>query len=154
MQRTADALADLSFDVLQFIRCYSFLTNKYFCYGWIRVAFGIILGIERLQLQYSYNRDNCYNITVSISMHRPLQHTHTHAHAHTQYLDCSSLEAAPITYDASILIIFLSVRSAFSLFSIRPTCDVQTWSFKYENSIGEGEIRLCLCPIQVTCYMC
>ena len=93
-----------------------------FCYGWIRVAIGIILGIERLPAQDSYDTENCYHFYAS---------TFTiEAHTHTKYLDCSSLEAAPTTYDASF---FLFGRSAFFPFSIRPPCDVQTWSFKYRQ---------------------
>ena len=59
-QRTPDAQADLSFDILQFARCHSFLTYKYFCYGWIRVAIGIIQIIERFPTQDSYDTENCY----------------------------------------------------------------------------------------------
>ena len=66
------------------------------------------------------------------------------------YLVRSSLEDAPTTYDATIF--SLRKVSLFPVY-IRPTRDVQTWSFKYKDSIGEGEIRLCLCPIQVTPFI-
>ena len=62
--------ADLSFDILQFARCHSFLTYKYFFYGWIRVAIGIIhiIAITRF-IRYR----KLLLLHVSISMHRPVQ---------------------------------------------------------------------------------
>ena len=107
--RTADAQADLSFDALRFAGCHSFLTNKYFCYGWIRVAIGIILGIERLPEQDSYDTENCYYYMfpfLCIELYN--------RNTHKKYLDCSSLEAAPTTYDASLF--SLRKVSLFSFF--------------------------------------
>ena len=58
-QRTGDAQADLSFDVFSSHDAIHFL-RIFFCLGWIRVAIGIILGIERLPAQDSYDKENFY----------------------------------------------------------------------------------------------
>ena len=107
---------------------------------------GFILGIERLPEQDSYDTENCYYYMfpfLCIELHN--------RNTHKKYIDCSSLEAAPTTYDASLF--SLRKVSLFS-FSVRPTCDVQTWSFKCIQHWRGRNSKALPVPVQVTCYTC
>ena len=134
-----------SFDVLRFARCHSFLTNKYFCYG-LRVAIGIILGIEKMPEQDSYNTENCYYYMFPFLCIELIIETHTKK-------NILIVLVWKLPQPHMMLHYFLFVRSIFSLFllGLLVMCKLGQLS---ADSIGEGEIRLCLCPIQVTCYTC
>ena len=105
----------------------SFLTNKYLLWmdkvcDWYYTGYRKI--VSTIFIQYR----KLLSLNVSISMHRPLQYRNRHTQ---KYLDCSSLETAPTTYDASLF--SLRRLSLFHFSNSRPSCDVQTWPFKYRH---------------------
>ena len=122
------------------------ITYKYFCYGWIRVAICIIQIIERLPAQDSYDTENCFYymfpfLCIDLYNRNTLKNRLT-----VLVWNCRPNHNMMLSY-------FLFVRSAFSLFQLGlfVMCKLGHLS---TDTIGEGEIRLCLCPIQVTCYTC
>ena len=97
---------------MQFARCHLFLiTYKYFCYGWIRVAIGIIQIIERLPAQDSYDTENCYYDMFPF-LCIDLYNRNTHKNSLTVLVwNCRPNHNMMLSYS-------LFVRSAFSLFQL------------------------------------
>ena len=69
----------------------------------------------------------------------PLMFCNSHEN-YKKYLDCSSLEAAPTTYDASS---FSLRKVSLFPFSIRPICDLQIWPFKYRQHLRGRNWAVC-----------
>ena len=78
-----------------------FLRIFFFCYGWISVAIGIILGIERLSAQDSYDTESYYYYMIE---------------THTKNILIVLVLKPPQPHTLMMLPYFLFVRSAFFLF--------------------------------------